>query len=139
MMSEGKKFFGACGICTCSLRNNGRWSVPLRQMLTKLNAISQTQLPSRGGVVRQGIGRRTCPGTYATPTGNRYSKYSLRAHSLQAQPRYRHQNPRVPTFPRQNVFVTGTPRYRHKKNHFVPITSCDVIQNADVSGHWGGE
>ena len=70
----------------------------------------------------------------------KYSKYSLQAHSLQAQPRYRHQNPRVPTFPRQNVFVTGTstPRYRHRKNHFVPITSYDVIQNADVSGHWGG-
>ena len=29
---------------------------------------------------------------------------------------------------------TGT-----QKNHFVPITSYDVIRNADVSGHWGGE
>ena len=69
-----------------------------------------------------------------------YSKYSLQAHSLQAQSCYRHQNSRVPTFPRQNVFVMGTstPRYRHTKNHFVPITSCDVIQNADVSGYWGG-
>ena len=48
----------------------------------------------------------------------RYSKYLLRVHSLQAQSRYRHQNSRVPIFPRQNVFVTGTttPRYRHTKN-----------------------
>ena len=70
-----------------------------------------------------------------------YSKYSLQAHLLQAQSRYRHQNSRVPTFPRQNVFVIGTstPRYGHTKNHFVPITSCDVIHNADVSGYWGGE
>ena len=41
----------------------------------------------------------------------------------------------VPTFPRQMVFVIGTstPRYKHIKKPFVPITNYDVIKHVDVT------
>ena len=41
---------------------------------------------------------------------------------------------RVPTFPRQIVFVIGSPRCGHtKKGDTVPATNCDVIKHADVT------
>ena len=57
-----------------------------------------------------------------------YSKYSIQAHSLHAH------FSGVPTFPRQIVFVlgTGTPRYRHKKQPYVPVT------NFGVTDFWEG-
>ena len=54
------------------------------------------------------------------PRSARNSKYSLQAHSLRAPVTLQAPQSRVPTFPRQIVFVIGisTPRYRHTKKPF---------------------